>query len=454
MDGYIRVSRVAGRSGESYISPSVQREAIERWASYKNIPIAAWHQDEDWSGGTHNRPGLERAIARCLGGESDGIVSMNIDRFSRTTELGLRDLRRLEEAGARLVFVREDIDTGTVYGRMIYTILLAVAEAFLANIKASWQIAKERAVARGAYISRTPWGYARNPDGTLTPHPERARHVQQAFRLAASDSLQAAQRYLAANAPERNWNSTKVRRLLSQRSYLGETRNGDMVQTGTHEPLVSRAIWEAAQSTPAHREPRADYPLSGRIHCAECGAPMVGGRAGAGQFTYRCSGSYGPGRTCQKGPVITARIIEEYLREVIRGPLGGLHATISEPDADRLVLLERALADAESELDAFASDLTMRKALGDRYHAHLQERVRAVDRARSSYRAAARDMQASQVFALADAETDPQLFPLLLGRIFDSIHVRRGRGKVGDRVVLVPADGDRPAGIAAPKHTQ
>jgi hypothetical protein len=32
VDGYIRVSRVGDRSGESYISSDVQREAIERWA--------------------------------------------------------------------------------------------------------------------------------------------------------------------------------------------------------------------------------------------------------------------------------------------------------------------------------------------------------------------------------------------------------------------------------------
>jgi hypothetical protein len=32
VDGYIRVSRVGDRGGESYISPDLQREAIESWA--------------------------------------------------------------------------------------------------------------------------------------------------------------------------------------------------------------------------------------------------------------------------------------------------------------------------------------------------------------------------------------------------------------------------------------
>ena len=51
MDGYIRVSRVAGREGPSYISPTVQRASIEKWADYRGVEIVAWHVDEDESGG-------------------------------------------------------------------------------------------------------------------------------------------------------------------------------------------------------------------------------------------------------------------------------------------------------------------------------------------------------------------------------------------------------------------
>src|SRR4051812_38495058 len=111
MDGYIRVSRRMGREGPGYISPRIQREAIERWSEYKSIHIAAWHVDEDASGGTHKRPGLESAVERAVSGETGGIVSWKIDRFSRYTVGGLEDLRRLEDAGARLAFVSEDIDT-------------------------------------------------------------------------------------------------------------------------------------------------------------------------------------------------------------------------------------------------------------------------------------------------------------------------------------------------------
>jgi DNA invertase Pin-like site-specific DNA recombinase len=451
LDAYIRISRRAAREGESYISPSVQREAIERWASYKGVTILEWHKDEDWSGGTHQRPGLERAVKRCLAGETSGIVSANIDRFSRTTELGLRDLRRLEDAGARLAFVHEDIDTGSVYGKMIYTILLAVAEAFLANVKASWQVAKQRAVKRGAYVSRTPWGYQRNEDSTLSPHPERAPIVEETFRLAAGQSIQAAMAYLEHIAPERRWTTTKVRRLLSQRSYLGETRNGGIVQAGTHEPIVSLAIWEAAQTTPSSRKPAADFPLSGIIACATCEQPMVGSRGGRdAERTYRCAGGLTLSRSpCKRPALITARLLENHIQRVAQNALTGLRAIVGDPEADRLTLLERAVTDAEAELDAFAADLTLRRVLGDRYHNHLQARTHAVERARAAYRSQAREAQESLTLSTADLTRDPELLPVLLRSMFDLILVKPGRGTVTERVRLVPVKAHGTARVAS-----
>ena len=62
-----------------------------------------------------------------MGGETDGIVSWKIDRFSRYTEGGLRDLRRLQETDARLAFVVEDIDTSGPMGKFVYTVMLAMS---------------------------------------------------------------------------------------------------------------------------------------------------------------------------------------------------------------------------------------------------------------------------------------------------------------------------------------
>ncbi len=51
LDGYIRVSRVGGRGGDSFISPAVQRDQIERWAAMRGATIVKWHEEYDQSGG-------------------------------------------------------------------------------------------------------------------------------------------------------------------------------------------------------------------------------------------------------------------------------------------------------------------------------------------------------------------------------------------------------------------
>jgi DNA invertase Pin-like site-specific DNA recombinase len=447
MDGYIRVSRVQGREGDSYISPSVQREAIERWAEYKSITIGEWLIDEDQSGGTHDRPALKRGIERALGGETTGIVAWKIDRFSRTTEGGLKDLRRLQDADARLAFVVEDIDTATVYGKMVYTILLAVSEAFLENVKAGWRGAKARATERGAKVGHTPLGYTRGDGGKLVLDPVMAPVVAQAFQLAAGRGLSAAMAHLEEHVTDRRWTTTTVRRVLSQRAYLGEMTFDGVTYPDTHEAIIKkRSVWIAAQSAPATRAGHADFPLSGVLTCA-CGAPMVGGRGGKGQRVYRCAASLSgwTGERCPTGCVVTADRVETYALTTAQDLVAGRTARIVDaraqaPDLDALDLAER---EARGELDAFASDLTLRRVLGDTYHAHLLEREGAVLAASEAYRDACRIAEGEQVtYTADDLADDPATVGVFLSGLFE-IRVRPGRGlKIGDRVRFVPLDGD------------
>ena len=83
-DGYIRVSRRAGREGESFISPEVQRKKIEDWAQLHGVEIVQWWEEIDQSGAKLERPLFQQALARCERGETGGIVVARLDRFARS----------------------------------------------------------------------------------------------------------------------------------------------------------------------------------------------------------------------------------------------------------------------------------------------------------------------------------------------------------------------------------
>jgi hypothetical protein len=212
-------------------------------------------------------------------------VSWKIDRFSRFTEGGLRDLRLLEGRGARLAFVTEDIDTSGPMGKLVYTMLLAFAEFFLDNIKAGWVVTKTRAVERGAHIGPTPFGYQRRDDSILEADDVLGPVVTEAFAVCERAGLHAAVEFLAENAPGRTWTAFTVRRLLTSRVYLGRVAYGELVHDSAHPALVTEEQFRAtgrilAKTAGRRRGAKSDYPLSELAACARAAGILSAGAAG------------------------------------------------------------------------------------------------------------------------------------------------------------------------------
>lgn len=71
VDGYVRVSQVGRRGGQQFISPQVQREAIEGWAAMRGARVLEVFEELDESGGRGDRPLLETALQRVESGSSE-----------------------------------------------------------------------------------------------------------------------------------------------------------------------------------------------------------------------------------------------------------------------------------------------------------------------------------------------------------------------------------------------
>ena len=125
-DGYVRVSRRGGREGDSFISPEVQRRKIADWATLHGVEIVQWWEEIDQSGKKLQRPMFQQALARCEHGETGGIVVARLDRFARSAVDALTSIRRLTDAGARLVSVEDNFDGSTPMGRFAIGILTLI----------------------------------------------------------------------------------------------------------------------------------------------------------------------------------------------------------------------------------------------------------------------------------------------------------------------------------------
>ena len=119
LDAYIRVSRVAGRHGARFISPSVQREQIEHWALAHQVKLGKVFVELDESGGRPDRPLFMRTLDRVERGASGGVVVAKLDRFGRSVRHGLNAIARIEAAGGAFISVSDGLDLRTPTGKFM-----------------------------------------------------------------------------------------------------------------------------------------------------------------------------------------------------------------------------------------------------------------------------------------------------------------------------------------------
>lgn len=461
LDGYVRVSRVGGRAGEGYISPAVQRDAIEAYARELSGEIVAWHADEDYSGGNTDRPGFQAVLDRLRAGATDGVVVMRVDRFARSVADGSRIVREIVDAGQVFASCHERIDPRTPEGRYMLTSFLANAELFLDQVKQSWWAAKSRAIARGAHIGPTPFGYDRIPrgqpgSGRLVP----GRHAPVVAELFRRDStraytLGAHARWLDEHAPRERrgrpvpWTETDVARILASRVYLGEVRYGQLVNPNAHDPLVSHDLWARCQRRRGERRSaHRGFLLSGIVRCANCRYAMAGwayGGSDGATRVYVCRS-----KSCDQRSTILARTLEEHVLRLVEPALR--RALVATDDhAERLAALDARIAELREERAAFAADLEARRLLGNDWLPALEARTRALEQAIADRAAAVEHMRLAELGRRSGTELDhDDLRDFLLGAV-RHVFVRRVPGRrrapVADRALVIWADDPREIAI-------
>jgi DNA invertase Pin-like site-specific DNA recombinase len=453
-DGYIRVSRRGGREGESFISPDVQRERIARWADANGVEIVQWWEEIDQSGAKLERPMFQEALARCERGETGGIVVAKLDRFARSAVDALESIRRLNAAGARLVSIEDGFDGSTPMGRFAIGILTMIAELELERIKESWATAITHAVERGVHISgRVPTGYERDEHKRLVPREPAASAVREVFRRRALGASWAElAQYLDDTGIETplgnaHWSKVGVSGLVKNPVYLGQARSGSIVKDGAHEPLVTSAEFDAAQSvtksllTPRDGSLAAKAMLGGLARCAGCGHTLkitgnTDKKRGERYPTYYCTGRYASG-PCPARANVRASLLDAYVEEQVLLAFNQEDGLLARA-VDASAALDEALrrvAEAEHELDLFITNPKLMTILGEaKFLEGVDVRQASLDGARETV--AELRNQSTLADELADGDllkawptlTTQEKRRLLHG-LLDRVVVSRARGR-------------------------
>jgi DNA invertase Pin-like site-specific DNA recombinase len=131
-----------------------QALALREYTQCRGFQIADEYRDEGISGSKDSRPSLDRLMKDARSRKFDVVIVARFDRFARSVSHLLRALEEFSHLGVDFVSVSEAIDTSTPMGRMVFTVLSAVAELERNLIKERVHMGISRARKQGKALGR------------------------------------------------------------------------------------------------------------------------------------------------------------------------------------------------------------------------------------------------------------------------------------------------------------
>ncbi|MBI4564621.1 MAG: recombinase family protein [Planctomycetes bacterium] len=347
---YTRKSTEEGLE-QDFNSLDAQREACEAFiASQRGEGWACLpdrFDDGGYTGANMERPALVRLLASIEAGKLDVVVVYKLDRLTRSIRDFGRIMDAFEQHGVAFVSVSQRFDTTSSMGRLMLHVLLSFAqferEMTAERTRDKVLAARRRGKWTGGY---PPLGYDLAQDGgVLVANDAEADQVREIFRLYLErESLIATIEELnrrgwrnkswttkeGGRHEGRPWSKATLRRVLSNKVYLGMIPHNGEAYPSDHPAIVDEQVFKQVQEllgdgrahgSTASRNAFA-YLLRGLVHCAACGSTMCPAttkkRGGTNYRYYRCTAVDRGGRDACPVRYVPAAELERVVVDELR----------------------------------------------------------------------------------------------------------------------------------------
>ncbi len=317
---YTRVSTSMQVDGYSL---DAQKNRIQAYAKYNNYEIVGEYEDAGKSGKTTKDRVAFNQMLKDIQNKKDSVsfvLVFKLSRFGRNAADVLNSLQLMQDYGVNLICVEDSIDSSKGAGKLIISVLSAVAEIERENIRIQTMEGRIQKAREGKWNGgRAPYGY-KLENGILHINEEEAKTIKIIFEKYTSTDLGAngIAKFLINNGTKkiiRNQNDNAyfdaifIRRVLKNPVYCGKiaygrrktekihgTRNeyklveqkDFLIVDGLHEKIVSEEIWQKAQEKLHNQTEKFNisqsednkkvHLLSGILKCPICGAGMSGNK--------------------------------------------------------------------------------------------------------------------------------------------------------------------------------
>ena len=313
---YTRVSTVIQADGYSL---DAQKEKLKAFAKYNDFIIAGEYEDAGKSGKSiEGRPQFLQMIQdiKACKDHVGYVLVFKLSRFARNAADVLSMLQIMQDYGVNLICVEDGIDSSKDAGKLMISVLSAVAEIERENIRIQTMEGRIQKAREGKWNGGfAPYGY-KLENGKLFINEEEAVAIRTIFDRYVNTAIGASglSKYLENHGirkiPRQNgknplFDAGLIRKILKNPVYSGKiafgrrtlekvhgTRNEYkqveqdkyLISEGLHEAIVSDEVWQAAQVKLKSQAKKYEHVnkgkdtrthlLSGIVKCPICGVGM------------------------------------------------------------------------------------------------------------------------------------------------------------------------------------
>lgn len=318
---YTRVSTAMQIDGYSL---DAQKARMKAFADYNDYEIVGEYEDAGKSGKSiEGRFEFNRMMEDIKSGK-DGVAFVlvfKLSRFGRNAADVLSTLQIMQDFGVNLICVEDGIDSSKDAGKLMISVLSAVAEIERENIRVQTMEGRIQKAREGKWNGGfAPYGY-QLVDGKLEINEEEAPAIRTIFDQYVHTDIgsNGIAKYLEnhgihkiqrQNGKNPLFDSHLIRLILKNPVYCGKiaygrrktekvhgTRNdyhlveqdNYILVDGLHEPIVTEEVWQEAQVKLLAQAKKYEHVnrgkderthlLSGIVKCPICGAGMYGNKS-------------------------------------------------------------------------------------------------------------------------------------------------------------------------------
>ena len=300
---YMRVS-TEDQAREGFSLPE-QKERLETFCKFKGYEIVDYYQDAGISAKTGNyRPEFERLKEDIKSKKINTIISLKLDRITRSIYDWENLITFLDENEAYLDCANDEVNTTTANGKMVARLLMSVSQNEIERTSERTKIGLAGAIKQGHIPHVAPLGYKHENKTLVIDYSTKDVVVKiyelyyEGYSYKKISNIFNEEKVLGKD----NWRDSTIQTILENEIYKGDFVHGKRTKNPTYyenvvEPIVSKEMWEDCQvqkrKNSRSYQRTLTYLYLQKLKCPKCGR-ILGGKAttkknGKPYFYYYCN---------------------------------------------------------------------------------------------------------------------------------------------------------------------